>query len=319
MYSGTALAKSAAVVATFTSTFIILPQNAAAHLTSSNLLYKGTHSDEVKTIQSILKSTGRYPLMKSTGYFGAQTEKAVKQFQRENALDIDGVVGPKTKKELIRYTNKNMDLLSRGAKGNEVAYLQQMLRTIGFKALPVDGYFGVRTEKAVLELQKKTRIHIDGIVGPETWGSIEKQLRHPQPIATSVKPAASKAQVQQKIKKTTPSVRPSKRSRIIRKTDHVSAVREFYANSTAYTARCNGCSGTTATGINLLKNPDTKVIAVDPSVIPLGTKLYVEGYGYAVAGDTGGAIKGHKIDVFFNSNSDALQWGRRTVKVKIIE
>ena len=62
--------------------------------------------------------------------------------------------------------------------------------------------------------------------------------------------------------------------------------------ATAYTAYCNGCSGITTTGINLRANPNLKVIAVDPSVIPLGSKVWVEGYGYAVAGDTGGAIKG---------------------------
>ena len=48
------------------------------------------------------------------------------------------------------------------------------------------------------------------------------------------------------------------------------------------------------TGINLRANPNLKVIAVDPSVIPLGSKVWVEGYGYAVAGDTGGAIKGNE-------------------------
>jgi 3D (Asp-Asp-Asp) domain-containing protein len=94
--------------------------------------------------------------------------------------------------------------------------------------------------------------------------------------------------------------------------------REFYVSSTAYTASCNGCSGYTATGINLKANPGMKVIAVDPSVIPLGTKVYVEGYGYAVAADTGGAIRGNKIDVFFASKSDAYRWGRKTIKVKIL-
>ncbi|MDQ7861221.1 3D domain-containing protein [Peribacillus frigoritolerans] len=44
-----------------------------------------------------------------------------------------------------------------------------------------------------------------------------------------------------------------------------------------------------------------KIIAVDPSVIPMGSKVYVEGYGYAVAADKGGAIKGNRIDVFFSS------------------
>lgn len=59
-------------------------------------------------------------------------------------------------------------------------------------------------------------------------------------------------------------------------------------------------------------------IAVDPTVIPLGTKVYVEGYGYAVAADTGGAIKGNKIDVYFNSKSECTSWGRKQVQVKII-
>ncbi|WP_246289156.1 G5 and 3D domain-containing protein [Bacillus haikouensis] len=95
--------------------------------------------------------------------------------------------------------------------------------------------------------------------------------------------------------------------------------REFYVSSTAYTASCNGCSGHTATGINLKANPGIKVIAVDPSVIPLGTKVYVDGYGYAVAADTGGAIRGNKIDVFFSSKSDAYRWGRKTIKVKILD
>ncbi|AYC30860.1 DUF348 domain-containing protein [Paenisporosarcina cavernae] len=94
--------------------------------------------------------------------------------------------------------------------------------------------------------------------------------------------------------------------------------RTVTVSSTAYTAYCNGCSGVTATGINLRANPDLKVIAVDPSVIPLGSKVWVEGYGYAIAGDTGGAIKGHKIDLFMPTTSQALSYGRKTVTVKIL-
>lgn len=94
--------------------------------------------------------------------------------------------------------------------------------------------------------------------------------------------------------------------------------KEIYVSSTAYTANCSGCSGKTATGLDLRANPGAKVIAVDPSIIPLGTKVYVEGYGYAVAADTGGAIKGNKIDVFFSSKSEAYKWGRRTVKIKVL-
>jgi uncharacterized protein YabE (DUF348 family) len=95
--------------------------------------------------------------------------------------------------------------------------------------------------------------------------------------------------------------------------------KEMYVISTAYTAYCNGCSGTTANGYNLRSNPNAKVIAVDPNVIPLGSKVYVDGYGYAVAADTGGAIKGHKIDVFFSDKSAAYRWGRKQIKIKILD
>lgn len=94
--------------------------------------------------------------------------------------------------------------------------------------------------------------------------------------------------------------------------------KEITVKATAYTASCEGCSGTTATGINLKANPNEKVIAVDPSVIPLGSKVYVEGYGEAVAGDTGGAIKGNRIDIFIPSEHDAINFGVKQVKVTII-
>ena len=94
---------------------------------------------------------------------------------------------------------------------------------------------------------------------------------------------------------------------------------EMTVTATAYTAYCPGCSGTTATGIDLRSNPNQKVIAVDPSVIPLGSRVWVEGYGEAIAGDTGGAIKGKIIDLFMENKQDALNWGRKTVTIKILE
>lgn len=61
------------------------------------------------------------------------------------------------------------------------------------------------------------------------------------------------------------------------------------------------------------------LVAVDPKVIPLGTRLYIEGYGYAVAGDTGGAIKGMRIDLGHDTRSGAMRVGRRTVIVHILD
>lgn len=89
--------------------------------------------------------------------------------------------------------------------------------------------------------------------------------------------------------------------------------------ATAYTADCNGCSGVTATGVDLNQDPDAKVIAVDPNVIPLGSEVYVEGYGYATAADTGGAINGNKIDLHVPSQDEAVNFGRQQVNVTIVE
>jgi len=89
--------------------------------------------------------------------------------------------------------------------------------------------------------------------------------------------------------------------------------------ATAYTAYCEGCSGITKNGTDIRANPHLKVIAVDPNVIPLGTRVWVEGYGEAIAADIGGAIKGNIIDVFIPSHEEALEWGRKTVKVRILE
>jgi len=96
------------------------------------------------------------------------------------------------------------------------------------------------------------------------------------------------------------------------------ASKEIIVEASAYTASCEGCSGITATGIDLKANPNAKVISVDPSVIPLGSKVYVEGYGEAIAGDTGGAIKGKRIDVFFPSQQDAINFGVKQLKVTIL-
>jgi len=84
--------------------------------------------------------------------------------------------------------------------------------------------------------------------------------------------------------------------------------------ATAYTAGCYGCSGVTASGLRA----GLGIIAVDPSVIPLGTKLFIPGYGRAIAGDTGGAIVGHRIDLGFDNSVQALRWGRRPVTVYVL-
>ncbi len=91
-------------------------------------------------------------------------------------------------------------------------------------------------------------------------------------------------------------------------------------DATAY-CPCSQCCGEWANGITATGiRAGYGVAAVDPGVIPLGTKLYVEGYGYCVAGDTGGAIKGGRIDLCYGSHSAALAsgFGHKSTKVYIL-
>jgi 3D (Asp-Asp-Asp) domain-containing protein len=138
-------------------------------------------------------------------------------------------------------------------------------------------------------------VHIESKEVPETLFIEEKPEVKPEP----------KAEVKTKEE---PKPKPESNGKV------------FSMEATAYTAYCTGCSGVTRTGQDLRKNPNQKVIAVDPSVIPLGSIVHVEGYGEALAGDIGGAIKGNKIDVFIPSESEANRWGRQyNVKVTIIK
>ena len=76
-----------------------------------------------------------------------------------------------------------------------------------------------------------------------------------------------------------------------------------------------GATGRTATG----RHAEYGVVAVDPRVIPMNTIVYVEGYGFALACDKGGAIKGNRIDLCYDSRSAALRFGRRTMRVHVLQ
>lgn len=87
--------------------------------------------------------------------------------------------------------------------------------------------------------------------------------------------------------------------------------------ATAYSRNQPVLSNHTFTGIDLREN--SRVIAVDPNVIPLGSTIYVPGYGEYIAGDTGGAIIGNRIDIHFESLNSAIQFGRQHIDVQVFE
>ncbi|KAA0762135.1 cell wall-binding protein EntC [Bacillus sp. SH5-2] len=138
--------------------------------------------------------------------------------------------------------------------------------------------------------------------------------------------AEAKAQEAAKAREAAKTQKPATQQPVAKETETSapSSSRELRVVATAYTADPleNGYKAgdhvKSAMGHNLTANPNMKLIAVDPSVIPLGSKVWVEGYGVAIAGDTGGAIKGNKIDVLMPDKGTSSNWGRKTVTVKIL-
>ena len=160
----------------------------------------------------------------------------------------------------------------------------------------------VKKGDTLYKIAQQNKVSVSNI---KSWNNLKSTVIYPNQKLRLVK--SNKVAASAPKKQNTPS-----------RSNGASVSKEIMVSATAYTAYCNGCSGVTRTGLNLRKNPNLKVIAVDPRVIKLGTKVHVEGYGYAIAGDTGGAIKGKKIDVFMPNKSQAYQWGRKNVKVKVL-
>ena len=176
--------------------------------------------------------------------------------------------------------------IDKGQRGHHVRKVQTMLKHQGFLHDSVDGIYGHNTEKAVRKFQKSKGLAVDGRVGPATMNALEKLETRYGGHGTAL----------------SHDVVPNKYSRVLT------------MQASAYSAQDPGNGNYTATGSRLKKG----IVSVDPKLIPLGTRLYIEGYGYAVADDVGGAIKGHRIDLAYDSRSEALQFGRQTVKVYVL-
>jgi 3D (Asp-Asp-Asp) domain-containing protein len=143
-------------------------------------------------------------------------------------------------------------------------------------------------------------------------------IKSPARAATGVN-AAAKKPVDRKVPRgKNPAIKLAKRGNYPSR-GYFSGRRIIDMRATAYTAdpaeNGGNRSGRTAIGLKIGHG----VVAVDPRVIPLGTRLFIEGYGHAVAADTGGAIKGHKIDLGCDTKRQMRKIGRRRVKVHILD
>jgi len=177
--------------------------------------------------------------------------------------------------------------LSWGSRGAEVVQLQETLNTKGYWCGTADGIFGPKTYQGVISFQKAASLVVDGIVGPATRQALGLTGTTPATVSRGGSAVTGTGKVLTMV-------------------------------ATAYDG-CYKCNYPyygypSYIGLPLARG----IVAVDPKVIPMGTKLYVEGYGNAIAADQGNAIKGNRIDLYFDTHQQALNYGMKTVKVTIL-
>ncbi|MBM7841026.1 3D (Asp-Asp-Asp) domain-containing protein/lysozyme family protein [Alkalihalobacillus xiaoxiensis] len=335
----------------FLTVLLFLPTYVQAE--SFDKLHKGDTGEKVEWLQSELVERGYLAEADVTDVFDESTQTAVSEFQQNLGLHVDGVAGKQTlgaikvlregsEGPLVEELQKRLADLNYYSDSIDGKYgpltKAAVLKFQTQNGLMVDGIAGPQTHKylyyngtvqskqakqttqAPAEQKQASANQANASEKPKQ-SSEPKQSSDQQNQSSESKQAnESKSSSETKAEdKSASSNSSSEASSSASSTESKPAGKTMQMEATAYTAYCNGCSGVTRTGIDLRANPNQKVVAVDPNVIPLGTRVYVEGYGEAIAGDTGGAIKGNKIDLYVQTKDEALTFGRQQVQVTILD
>ncbi|KUG04526.1 cell wall-binding protein [hydrocarbon metagenome] len=174
--------------------------------------------------------------------------------------------------------------LAWGDSGSSVTQLQQTLNNNDYWCGSADGIFGSKTYNAVVRFQKDAGITVDGIAGPIT-------LKYLGLVETAGSTQVSRS----------------------------GSRRTITMTATGY-CPCAKCNYPFYDQPSYLGYPLRHgIIATDPRVIPMGTRLYIPGYGEGIAADQGGAIKGNRLDLCFANHQQALNWGLKTVTITILD
>lgn len=138
------------------------------YYTALPTLRRGYRGNSVKILQCYLNLYGEE--LAVDGSFGAGTQAAVEEFQRDNSLTVDGIVGRATWQTLTRQAA--LPTLRRGSRGVYVRYMQQKLLSKLYPVGNIDGVFGANTQSAVEQFQQENELVVDGIVGRATWSRL---------------------------------------------------------------------------------------------------------------------------------------------------
>lgn len=274
-----------------------------------NVIKFGMRGEDVADLQRKLIARG-FMSGVADGICGDNTVAAIRNFQASAGLEADGVAGVLTLSRLNGSTekfnpsssNSNAEdysveisgggyagigsVIKPGMHGEGVADVQQKLINHGFLTGHADGICGARTVAAIKRFQLSVGLKADGVCGLQTYAALEDADYNLSDTSWS-----------DEIKET-PTIG-----------------RSVYVEATAYSPFDPGAGTHTARG-NIVRRG---IIAVDPRFIPLGTRVYIPGYGEAIADDTGGAIKGNRIDIAFDTYDEAMRFGRQHIEIYILD
>ena len=305
-----------------------ISESAEATVDDQNYVIKlGSRGDDVAELQNILIAMG-FMNGAADGVCGESTVEAIKDFQASVGMEADGVAGERTLNALAEAAkdfeegnessielfigdtkaeptapsnDKNVgaktlssgvyasvgSVIKPGMHGDGVVDVQKKLIANGFLSGAADGVCGNDTVQAIKNFQASVGLPADGVCGLMTYSALEDASYNTSDTTWDDYTGYE---------------------------DNYTYGRSIYVDATAYSAYDPGNGSYTARGTLLRRG----IIAVDPSVIPLGTRVYIPGYGEAIADDTGGAIVGNRIDIAFDSHEEAIWFGRQMLEIYII-
>lgn len=281
----------------------------------------GSRGEDVKLIQTYLIRNG-FLKDKADGMFGKLTLQAVKEFQKFIGVPVDGLVGGQTYRALKNYQSvvaedpyrmSNINNTSSAPSAGEA--LPSVKGAAPTRVEQVNDDSALNRRKMSVE-NKTSRGDVSRVVKTQEVGT-SKNIQVKESNAPVVKTVQENLA---DIKSPALGSKPKKNPEVGNPNITTSAEipgswRPIRLEATAYTMHDAGCTAYTYRENYLHRG----LVAVDPAIIPLGTRLFVPGYGYAIADDIGGAIKGHKIDLAMDTLEEAFAYGRRTITAYIID
>lgn len=315
---------------------------------------KGNRGSVIAEMQEKLQEAG---CLEGTadGVYGTDTYEAVRKYQMDRGIPVSGAIDEMTYSALMNQGEEADSqrgygpyVYARGDHGAEIEALQKKLQSMGYLDDIADGIYGENTEAAVREFQKEHGLSVSGSMDRKTIDAVNRKYSSQTgSFSLSVGDSGEKViRLQNKLllhgydPGTVDGIYGAGTERAVQRLqeaerlaatgvadsnvwERLNSVPRFsgqykkvlHMTVTAYTPSDGGGSGRTALGNYAGKGH----AAVDPDIIPLSSIVYIEGYGYAICDDIGGAVRGMVLDVGVDTLQQAYRWGtRENVKVYLV-